>query len=326
MNRSKILTAVSLCLGVAASAAMSPAFAQDSSYSFCGLSNNRVSLLGLATSSNVIYTLSNGVVTVKQVTGVTGNLIGIDARPSDGLNGMVYGLSDDGSIYLISVSPNTSAARLVSRPSPALPGGFQALADFNPISPPNANAWRLIDSNANNYAAVNGANGGTLNTIAVQTSVTYAAGDLNAGAAPKLTAGAYTNNVTNAPLTEFLAYDFGTNSLVTIADRTANGSSNTGGGRLKTIGRITDQGGQQIDLSPLGGIDVYTRVGSGGALTNVILLSTGTDLYCVDPRSFDTTLPIGTRQTVRASKIATPSNTPVIIGGFADVAIYPPNG
>jgi hypothetical protein len=93
---------------------------------------------------------------------------------------------------------------------------------------------RVIGSNDQNYAVVNSS--GNLNVTAQQTAITYAAGDPQAGKDPNLTAGAY-NNIAGAATTIFYALDYATDSVVTIADIT-NGSSATGGGRLKTLGRL----------------------------------------------------------------------------------------
>src|SRR2546428_4296816 len=93
---------------------------------------------------NTIYVLPPGATSfsrLARVTGVNGNLIGIDFRVADG---QLYALTDTGSIYTISLSStNLGAATLVSNLSPRFAGGFQSLFDFNPV----LNAIRAIGSN-----------------------------------------------------------------------------------------------------------------------------------------------------------------------------------
>src|SRR5215475_6324744 len=195
---------------------------------------------------NTIYVLLPGTtsfIRLARVTGVNGNLIGIDFRVADG---QLYALTDTGSIYTISLSPTKlGAATLVSNLSPRFAGGFQSLFDFNPV----INAIRAMGSNDQNFAVVN-ANGGNLNSTVVQTTVAYAAGDVNAGKDPNLSGGAYTNNFAGATVTLFYGIDYDLDTLVTIQPATPGGSSNTGGGQLQTIGNLVTPGGARINLSP----------------------------------------------------------------------------
>src|SRR5262249_50965557 len=113
---------------------------------------------------------------------LNGNLIGLDFRPADGNSNSVYGLTDTGRLYKIDLSSTgLGATTLVSVMSPRFAGGVQSLMDFNPA----ANALRVIGSNGQNFAVVS-ANGGDLNTTAVQTSLTYAQNDVNAGVKPSI--------------------------------------------------------------------------------------------------------------------------------------------
>lgn len=170
------------------------------------------------TGDNAIYRLSNvasGLFRfdrLLKIDGIDGNLVGIDFRPADGDDTTVYGTTDTGKIYLISVDPNRPGATLVSNLSPHFAGGLQSLMDFNPA----VNALRLIGSNDQNFAVVN-ANGGNFNQTAVQTALAYAPGDANAGRDPNITAGAYNHNVPNTPQTIFYMIDYDLDTLVTIA-------------------------------------------------------------------------------------------------------------
>jgi hypothetical protein len=209
------------------------------------------------TTDNTLYVLTPGSTVYQslgRVAGIAGfDLIGIDFRPADK---KLYALSDGGSLYTINFNVSPPTATLVSALTPRFPSGFQSLMDFNPV----VDAIRLIGGDTLNYAVVKGANG-ILNTTAVQTSLTYAAGDVNAGKTPKVTGGAYNNNVAGATVTLFYAMDYDQDTLVTIADKTATGSSNTGGGKLQTIGPLVDVNGNKITVNALNDIDIITLNG-----------------------------------------------------------------
>src|SRR5262249_36731378 len=137
--------------------------------------------------------------------------------------------------------------------SPRFAGGFQSLMDFNPV----VNAIRLIGSNDQNLAVVN-SNGGNLNATAVQTAMTYPAGDVNAGKDPNISGGAYTNNYVGATSTISSGFDYDLDTFVTIAPATPGGSSATGGGQLQTIGPLVNPKGVPINVSPTADFDIYT--------------------------------------------------------------------
>src|SRR5262249_40186620 len=129
---------------------------------------------------NVLFVLAPGATSFTRlfrVTTTNGNLIGIDFRPADRL---LYAVTDAGGIYTINLT--SGAATLVSNLTTPTPfsGGYQSLMDFNPV----LSAIRLIGSNSQNYAVVN--SGGNLNVTAIQTNLSYAAGDVNAGVSPSV--------------------------------------------------------------------------------------------------------------------------------------------
>lgn len=235
-----------------------------------------------------------------QLFSVNETAIGIDFRPADG---QLYILSDNGTIYQADIAAGRRGNTVrVSVVSPRFAGGFQSLADFNPV----VDALRLIGSNDQNFAVVN--SGGNLNVTALQTAITYAAGDANQGQNPNLSGGAYTNNVTGAATTLFYALDFDLDTLVTI-DPGANGSSATGGGQLRTIGNLVLQNGNPINLSPGADLDIFTD-GQGG---NTLIGLTGNLLFTL--RELDipavqlgATVPVTVRAAVQPN------------GGFLDVA------
>jgi Domain of unknown function (DUF4394) len=202
---------------------------------------------------SVLWPGANSFTRLVRVTQVNGNLIGIDFRPADGKNTALYALTDTGTIYTITLTPNgLGNATKVSDLSPRFPSGVQSLMDFNPV----VNALRLIGSDRLNYAAVN--SNGNLNATAIQTSLSYDPNDVNRGVAPHISAGAYDNNAVGATTTRFYAMDYDLDTLVTIQPATPGGSSATGGGVLQTLGPILTPTGQRINIDPTADIDIYS--------------------------------------------------------------------
>jgi trimeric autotransporter adhesin len=217
-------------------------------------------------------------------------LIGIDFRLQ---GGQLYGVGAKGSVYRI-VNSNGLRAIRVSTPSPRFNAGFQTLVDFNPV----ANAIRLIGNNDQNIAVAS-ANGRDLNTAAVQTRVAYIPGDPFSGTNPNLADGAYTNVIAGAKNTIFYMVDFGTDKLVTIAPPlTATLSSNTGGGRLQTIGSVLDSNGRAMSFSPTTSVDIVTAGGK-----NTMLILTNGTLATIDVSTIPPVLAAGVSQNVRASTV-----------------------
>jgi len=238
---------------------------------------------------------------------IGGNLIGIDFRVADGL---LYGLTDTGSIYTIDLTTTgLGAATLVSKLTPRFAGGFQSLFDFNPV----LNAIRIIGSNDQNFAVVN--SGGNLATTVVQTAVAYTAGDVNAGVDPNIVAGAYTNNYVGATTTLFYGIDFDLDTLVTVQPATPGGSSATGGGKLQTIGPLVTPTGKPINVSPTADIDIYTDANK----VNTIIGVSGHTLFTIDLSQINPNLALGTTQHVVARGITMPETG----GGFIDIAVQP---
>ena len=260
------------------------------------------------TPNNVIARVHGSKVTnTFRVTGVEGRLIGIDYRPSQSSNAAspmaLYGLTDTGKIYTIAISNlGGPTATLVGSLGASFDGGVQALADFNPV----VDALRVIGSNDQNFAVLNNG-GGNLNQTVPQSLMAYAAGDVQAGIDANLTAGAYNNNFPGATATLFYALDYARDTMVTIADLTATGSSNTGGGKLKTIGKLVDPQGRAINITPMAGIDIYTDP----AIGNAAVISNGNTLYYINLASVNTALPIGTTQNVVATPLVGVPASPI---------------
>lgn len=261
-------------------------------------------------SNNAIFVLTPGASSftrLARVTTTNGNLIGIDFRVSDGL---LYAVTDTGSLYTINLtSSQYGASSLVSDISPRFAGGFQSLADFNPV----VNALRLIGTNDQNLAVVN--SNGNLNAAAVQTAVSYADGDVNAGLDPNLTGGSYTNNFVGATVTLFYGIDYDLDTFLTIQPATPGGSSATGGGKLQTIGRLVTPSGDPVNIAPTADIDIFSD-GAGG---NSVIGVSGRTLFTIDLSQIDPKLTLGTTQKVVAKGITMPDEG----GGFIDIAVAP---
>lgn len=243
-----------------------------------------------------------------------GNLIGIDFRPADANPNRMYGLTDKGSLYTIDL-PGLRTT-LVSRMNPRYTGGYNVLVDFNPV----ANALRVTGSNDQNLAVVNGTDGGNLNTTAVQNKLAYVSGDVNFGQDPEIVGGAYNNNFAGATTTLFYMIDHDKDTLVTIADRTATGSSNTGGGKLQTVGNIVDQFGVAFNMSATADFDIYTDTNG----TNFLVGQSTRWLFSIDLSQIDPNLPVGRRQQVtayRGTAAPVPGANAPLTGGVFDIAI-----
>lgn len=283
------------------------------------LPNSRVYAL---TSDNSLYFLRPGASQYVRGGRVAvsdgGNLIGIDFRPADGL---LYGLTDRGGLYTIDLSARYfGTTTKVSTVNPRFSGGFGALVDFNPV----LNALRIVGSNDQNIAVVNSADGKNLGTTAVQTNFTYAQGDVNFGKNPEIVGGAYSNNYVGAVNTLFYLVDHDLDTLVTISNKNATGSSNTGSGLLQTIGTFVDENGTALNMSPTTDFDIYTD--SNG--TNFLVGQTTRLLFSIDLSQIDPNLALGRTQrvVVRRGVPATPpapgTNAP-ITGGAFDIAVVP---
>ena len=279
------------------------------------LPNSRVYAL---TSDNALYILKPGASNYVRGGRVDvsdgGNLIGIDFRPSDG---KLYGLTDRGGLYTIDVSSRSfGATTKVSNVNPRFTGGFGALVDFNPV----LDALRIIGSNDQNIAVVNGNT--SLGTTAVQTSLSYAQGDVNFGKNPEVIGGAYNNNYVGATTTLFYMVDHDLDTLVTISNKNATGSSNTGSGLLQTIGSFVDEQGNALNMSPTTDFDIYTD--SSG--NNFLVGQTTRLLFSIDLSQIDPNLPLGRTQRIvvrRGQPAPLPGSNAPLTGGVFDIAVVP---
>lgn len=119
--------------------------------------------------------------TPMKVSGIDGNLVGIDVRPADG---MLYGLVADGTV--VTIDTKTGAATKKSKLDTMLPAGTMATVDFNPV----ADRLRVIGSDGMNLRA-NVDDGKVIKDGMLK----YADADMHKGETPMIVAGAYTNSM-----------------------------------------------------------------------------------------------------------------------------------
>jgi hypothetical protein len=221
-----------------------------------------VQVFALGANNNTLYSLSGSTFNrIGAISPVNGTVRECDFRTA---NNQLMCVTNTGNFY--TVNPANASATLVATLSPNNPNS--QLLDINPV----LDAFRWVGTDELNLAIVRNA-AGVFNTVATQTSFAYVAQDVNAGVNPNLVAGGYDNNQNGLATTTFFIFDSGTNQAVTIADRNATGSSNTGGGQLVTIGSVFDQNGR-VTITPNSGFDIATfpRLGN---LNAGFLLTTG---------------------------------------------------
>jgi hypothetical protein len=134
-----------------------------------------------------------------KVSGISGALVGIDVRPADG---MLYGLTSDGTVYTIAMD---GKATMKSKLETMLPAGVMATVDFNPV----ADRLRVMGSDGTNLRA-NVDDG----KVTKDGTLKYADSDASKGKSPKVVAGAYTNSVKGTKETALFNVDMETGSLV----------------------------------------------------------------------------------------------------------------
>jgi len=231
--------------------------------------------------NNTLYVLRPGSTIANRV-GVIGPVNGI-VREGDfrTATNQLYVVTDSGNFYTVNLA--NAQATQVATLSPN--NNTSQMLDINPM----ADAFRWIGTNELNYAIVKNANG-VFNTVAVQTPVAYIQGDPNAVVNPNIVGGAYDNNQNGQATTTYYFADSATNQFGTINDRTAAGSSNTGGGRLQTVGALFDQQGR-VNITPNSGFDIATFPQLGNL--NVGWLVTDGKLTTVFTTQIPNTIPVG---------------------------------
>ena len=193
--------------------------------------------------------------------GLSGRLVGIDLRPADG---HLYALTTGNDLYRI--DPATGTSTLVSTLTVPFDGDLRSGIAFNP----QADRLRLVSADGQNLR-VNVVLGAT----AVDTPLSYASSDRNAGKHPRIAGAAYTNTVRDAPTTKLFEIDAEQDVLV-LQDPPNDGV-------LTTVGPL------DADFAPLSGFTIVTD--SGGV--DRAYAATAGKLYMIDLTTGHST-PVGT--------------------------------
>lgn len=184
------------------------------------------------------------------MSGPAGKLIGVDVRPSDK---KLYGLLADGTV--VTIDTMTGAATMKVKLQKTLAPGVEGSVDFNPV----ADRMRII-----------GVDGASLRAnvddgmVATDGSLKYADADGQKGAAPRVTAAAYSNSAAGATATTLYDIDGPIMSL------TRQVPPNDG--VLNTIGLMNvPTGPVAFDIAPVGVSGNIGMVVTGGFIYTVNL-------------------------------------------------------
>lgn len=236
---------------------------------------NAVELYGLTSDNTLIsFTSNNPTLTTSiPITGLTGNLVGIDFRPA---NGDLFGVSDANQIF--NINPTTGVATLISdAPTPFTLSGNSFGIDFNP----NPDRIRAV-SDQNQNLRLNQLTGGLAE---VDSTLTYDAADVNSGTDPNIVAAAYTNSAPPSPNSTLRTTLYGIDSDLDVL--VTQGTSNFLGGDpapavSPNTGILFTIGSLGVDFDDNSGLDIFTSatgMNTAFAVTNSTLyninLSTG---------------------------------------------------
>ncbi|MBD2069069.1 DUF4394 domain-containing protein [Leptolyngbya sp. FACHB-671] len=257
-----------------------------------------VQLIGLTDSNSLVLFNPDDPTKTRNVavTGVNGNLLGIDIRPA---NGLLYGITDTNDIYTIDFG--TGEATLVSSLSPIeFEGGNQSGFDFNPVP----DRLRLVGSNDQNLrinvdtGAIADLDMNPATGFQPDGTLAYGATDVNAGANPNITAAAYTNSFAPSPDPTRTTQLFGIDSALDVLVL----QSPPNAGTLTTIGSLG------IDFDVVGGFDIL----ADGMGNNVAYAASNSTLYNIN-------LSNGS-----ASTVGTIGDEPVQLVGLAATTVPEP--
>jgi hypothetical protein len=220
---------------------------------------NAASIIGLIDGKTLVMIdpASKKVTSMVPLKGTPG-LLGIDVRPADG---MLYGVSRDGNI--VTIDPKGGQVTMKSKLSETLKDGVVASIDFNPA----ADRLRVMGSDGTSHR-VNVDDG----KVTVDGSHKFKDGDANAGKAPKVIAGAYSNSFKGTTATTLYNIDAATGTLVTQAP--------PNDGVLNTIGSL----GMTVNGA------IAFNIVSSSADKNDAWLVSGGNLYAVDLKTGKATM------------------------------------
>ncbi len=209
-------------------------------------------LVGLTENQSLVWIDTKGWAATKtmKIGGVAGRLIGIDARPA---NGMLYGLGEDGALYVI--ARDSGAATAVARLNKPIPAARRAVVDFNPV----ADRLRVILADGTNLR-INVDSGETT----VDGSLKFDPAAPMKDAKPAVVAGAYTSSVAGAKQTALYDIDLAQDALLL--------QSPPNDGVLKVVGKL--------GVGPAGAAAFEIAAGADGS--DAGWLVAGGKVYSVD--------------------------------------------
>lgn len=213
-------------------------------------------IIGLKPSNRLVTfnSLTPGTVSAPlQITGLAHGeqVIGIDYRPA---NGVLYGFTTFNRVVTINTTTGAATRVILSN---GLIGNSYGV-DFNPV----VDRMRLVNDTDQN-ARVNADTGASI----IDSTLTYAPGDTNAGQNPSVSGSAYSNNFLGATSTTLYGIDSGLDVLVIQNPPNA--------GTLNTVGPLG------VNISPLIGFDIANR--TGAAYASLRLTNGGlTRLYAIN--------------------------------------------
>ena len=213
-----------------------------------------------------------GAVTTRVITGLQGaeSVIGIDFRPA---TGQLFAVTSASRVLTINTTTAEATAVGGAALNPPLNGNSFGF-DFNPVP----DRIRLV-SDAEQNLRLNPNNG---TVAAVDTNLTYAAGDLNASANPTIVGAAYTNSQAGATTTTLYVIDSGTDTLA--LQGSIGGTPNSpNGGVMTTVGALNVNTSDQV------GFDIATQTGAAFASLTVAGATTS-GLYAINTTTGGATL------------------------------------
>lgn len=220
---------------------------------------NAGSIVGLVEGKTLVMIdpASRKVTSTVAIKGTPG-LLGIDVRPADG---MLYGVSMDGNVVII--DPKNGQTTMKSKLSEMVKSGGVVTVDWNPA----ADRLRIMSSDGTSHR-VNIDDG----KVTVDGPHKFKDGDANAGKAPRVIAGGYSNSFKGTQGTTLYNIEAASGVLVTQAP--------PNDGVLNTIGAL----GMKVD-GP-----VAFNIVSSSADKNDAWLANGGNLYSVDLKTGKATM------------------------------------
>lgn len=238
--------------------ATTPAIILAAALSTTAMAQQTVYAIGNGGASLISFQ-SNDPGNVTVIADFAGDAVFLDALDFRPATGELYGYLDSADSYFTVNLATAQLTRVSDTPVGAATNTFILGMDFNPT----IDRLRVVTESGQNIV-YNPDNG----TASVATSLFYDAADLNADTTPRVIDNAYTQNFDGATTTDQYGIDYGTDSLVTIANSA---------GILTTVGAL----GTDTDIYT--GFDIFT---DAGGIDTAYAILTGLDglggFYTID--------------------------------------------